>query len=1507
MKSSHGRNTIRGKRNAPKKRLVLRPPTKRTALLSGTSLAGGALAALVAMAAFPNSALADCVLIDGPVAEINCSADDNDGFFGEFDKNVDINVFGNATVSNAAGDAMDVRSYGDGSNPRTIDIDHAEGADVSGLYDGYDLTIDAEGGGILDNTGTLNAVIEGSFSGQDGQGLDLDIHAVNGVVDLTLGENSEALSYGSHAIRLDLSNTETTDITVEANGDIITGGGDGFGGDGILIFGSTNEGDGGNAESHIEVVVNGSTNVDGVGVNVYAVNGPAGDENTIDLTNNGPSITGSHGLQGTSSGNINIILTNNGSLDAGVTNDVDPDADGLRAIQDSSGTGNITIANNGSIDAADDGIRARISNVDSNGTIDITNTGIIGTSDLSPVGSHGINVDNRGDGKTTVNLIHLLDDEDAVIGMSAIRSIGNGVDVVHRTSEGDIEINSWAGTSIIAGGDGIRAVQWWNSVGSIDVDNHGDITSEGDGVHVRIDNDDSEGTIYVYNEGTIISGGDGIFGENDGTGTTTIINNSLASIHSDEHGINLTNNGGLLTIINGDGLGDNPDGLIDADMTGIRARNFNGGNIVVYNGFLTSENPDSSNSQIYARGDYGIDARSRADDGDEGDGFVDVFNMGLVQLESDGIAGVRARTSGDTDGYAAFWNGIMWDGEDVRVAVNARVNAYEFGIDTEGDVIFNTWDADGVHLIKNYGAGSYDGMHPFDGDPLAFGVFGVNMGVWDFTGADHYLTPGFMSDGTPLMDGDIPSATTGGIYAPAGTAILIDHEGENSSGFMNFGTVIGQGNRWDPVIDVNTEYYGEVEGDSNLIFIYNAFGGLIGSANTPSGWSMSLEDQLTAGFGYFEDGSPLDPILMQNSEEEVLGRFVNVDWDHILGNIGDDPGQLGSFADAANDRLLQTNWGNGTWPGMDGGAPLILFNDGLLIGQLRLNSEETEGGDYGLLGDGNFFWNSGAWFVTGTNRFFGGDEDILLNTGLVQTGFAADVAEETRFHGLNGLANYGVLSMIDTPTGSTDGIFDTLTTTGDYYGGGLGVYFDGRGFLGVDTFLGTEDGVDGVGSDRFIVEGKAYGSTGIIVHKLNEEAGGINTDGILVARVESGVGDGGACGDFALCADGNTFYISEFSQNYQEIGGYGTIRDGFFAWYLEERPVDGDEIDPEYYLIGDFGPEGSHQPVLVSAAQNIWYETGGVVEDHVYGNVYPNSGAGGAGADLDYGYVPMPTPQAKGHSSALWGRANGNWMNRDTDVIQDVNGTEVTIDTSLNQNTYGLLAGLEFQPNGGDNGVRLGVFGGWVGSHVDFTSYDASAKYNGGTIGGYAALTNGGFYVDAEVKGDFMTVDYTTPFVDVSGNARNLGVLANAGYRMENAGGFIEPIASLAFVHTSLDTDEDAGDVEISYDNGSSIRAGIGGRVGTTFASSDGYTTELSVLGKLWNEFGGPNTVTITDLNTLDSATFSDDISGVFGEVTGMATVYSADRRTSGFIQGGARFGDSWTTITAKGGVRQNF
>jgi outer membrane autotransporter protein len=167
-------------------------------------------------------------------------------------------------------------------------------------------------------------------------------------------------------------------------------------------------------------------------------------------------------------------------------------------------------------------------------------------------------------------------------------------------------------------------------------------------------------------------------------------------------------------------------------------------------------------------------------------------------------------------------------------------------------------------------------------------------------------------------------------------------------------------------------------------------------------------------------------------------------------------------------------------------------------------------------------------------------------------------------------------------------------------------------------------------------------------------------------------------------------------------------------------------------------------------------------------------------------------------------------------------------------------------------------------------------------------------------------VNYTSPSVSLDTNATTVAVFANTGYRMQNGASFIEPLASFTYANTTIG-DASNGTDSITYNNGQSIRAGVGARVGTTMGTAGGTQTTLDLTGRVWDEFGGANSVVLSDGNPVDDVTLSDSISGVFGEVVGRATIYNADRSASGFVSVGGKFGNDLSSVEAKVGARKAF
>jgi len=207
-------------------------------------------------------------------------------------------------------------------------------------------------------------------------------------------------------------------------------------------------------------------------------------------------------------------------------------------------------------------------------------------------------------------------------------------------------------------------------------------------------------------------------------------------------------------------------------------------------------------------------------------------------------------------------------------------------------------------------------------------------------------------------------------------------------------------------------------------------------------------------------------------------------------------------------------------------------------------------------------------------------------------------------------------------------------------------------------------------------------------------------------------------------------------------------------------------------------------------------------------------------------------------------------------------------------------------------------------SNVDFSAVPTSAEYQGVMLGLYATyLTKEGFFLDGQFKANLMDVDMVIPtlgFVQSDINVENYGFSLDAGYRV---GGhlFVEPLATLMYVDTQIDDLAIAGST-VTFDGGSSFRGSLGLRMGGKTNEVDSQFIELSVISRVWDEFSNDNDVTITTGGS--SLTLSEKELEMFGEVGGSLNVIDLATGWSGFLNGGLKFNDAYSSANVTGGIR---
>ena len=1081
----------------------------------------------------------------------------------------------------------------------------------------------------------------------------------------------------------------------------------------------------------------------------------------------------------------------------------------------------------------------------------------------------------------------------------------------------------------VMGGNGFVVV---GATGNVEVDNDAGLTAglTEDGVHIDGVNSSEEwfDAVAVYNRdsGIIVGNWDGIY-----------INNVQGSYTGDvlvdnaqywDNGIEDFVPGGFIAGVNGDGVAIyNVDGDVTILNGGTRGDGIN----------FETITEDGIDTRVYSASE---DSLLTQEDG--------VFGL----YYEDGIAPSR--------GIWGEWKGVTVDLAGGVEVYNTQSNWWSE--DFDGGLIVGEYGA-GVEISRAQDGrvyneegliwGGEDGIRIYDtyeayvanGNGTIMGYEGIGIDVLPMTYPLDWIAEDveiWNSDRWDPDNGGLIAGDEQGIRA-AGHSILIGNGYDGAILGYGFG---GQSEDYygQAVIELysSSEDYNYYAEDGAGVQVWNE--GLIASWTTEDSYTPHIdwEGRLDFASTGAEEDDGLDLNLEDiNSDISTYADFVwsggadgslyNDETDTALYEYGDAASGLAiSSLSADSEDYGYFPFGGGFAPG----ASAEVWNgyDGVIIGRIAIFGDTAfeDGNDYGYYGSA--VQNEGVWYVKDHGTWAedgpfsedfnpaamvvggpGGAE--INNSGLIQTAFDSEEFETATFivgnfmGGPEGLGYFGNgwtgPSVFDTDYDSEDyqqafglvslvdgGVGDAALIAAQFYGSEE--VEDGTSFMALDVDFGPGpmpyvDFPEQARADNFMIYGPVSGHTGVIVNNINPGSTDKVGDAIEIGwSMYDETEDGG-------------FYLAQNQPGYIEVDGVGAIQDGLYAWYLDTEWEEG----AEYFLVSAFGPQAVQMPSLITAAQGAWYETAGVVHDHVYGQHFPVAGGGGAGADLDVGIEPQQVASAP--ETAVWGKISGSWTQQDATVEQEVfPAPPITIDTSFVQNTFSLLAGADFQPMGAGGPIRVGVFGGYVASTIDFDSYGASGNISGGTVGAYAAYTDGGFYVDAQGKVDLLTLDYTAPIgPNTDAAVTSIGIEANTGYRADMGSMFIEPVATVAYVNTTID-DMSVGTASVDFSNGDSLRGGLGVTVGTTIDTGNDTTTELAFLAKVWNEFEAANTVTISD-GVGGTVEFSDSISGLFGEVRGTATVSSVDQSLSGFASAGARFNDQFVTIDGKLGVRKGF
>jgi len=271
---------------------------------------------------------------------------------------------------------------------------------------------------------------------------------------------------------------------------------------------------------------------------------------------------------------------------------------------------------------------------------------------------------------------------------------------------------------------------------------------------------------------------------------------------------------------------------------------------------------------------------------------------------------------------------------------------------------------------------------------------------------------------------------------------------------------------------------------------------------------------------------------------------------------------------------------------------------------------------------------------------------------------------------------------------------------------------------------------------------------------------------------------------------------------------------------------------------------------------------------------------------------------------SVWGKAYYGRIDRDSANAVAVLGAPVVYDTSYGQNYFGFQIGADYMTRDSNNGAWVfGLLGGYNKSTLEFSANNDEVDISVYNIAGYASYLNGAMFADLLVKDDFAKFDFKLPALTALDdiNANSIGGELTVGARFGGTNGrvlVIEPLATIAYVGTSIDTMDVAG-TNFDWENGTSFRGTLAVRLSGDFRGSESVLQPF-ILGGVGEEFKGDNKLTLTN---GDSVLIADKPTRTFGVASLGLNIFGAGG-LSGYIRGDGMFGSNYTSYAGRIGIR---
>ncbi|PNU02218.1 autotransporter [Novosphingobium guangzhouense] len=870
-------------------------------------------------------------------------------------------------------------------------------------------------------------------------------------------------------------------------------------------------------------------------------------------------------------------------------------------------------------------------------------------------------------------------------------------------------------------------------------------------------------------------------------------------------------------------------------------------------------------------------------------GNVDVASTGAISTAGDGAFGAYAFSLlGDA---SITVNDVTTTGDD---AVGVQAYGYNAQVTVNGDLSTSGTDggfyfgADGVQATGSFGtaAVTINGSVTTSGN-YATGVF-----------ASGYYGATVTNSGAIASSGDFANGVT--VQAIYGPGVVVNEGTIATSGESSAGIIV------DGYDDVGVQGSGSVTTSGN----YSAGIGvstIYGTATVAIGSVATTGEVATAinAYGSQEATVSVGTVATQgtNSLGVLAGSYGNVSV--TAGNVsttGDDSDAIRAAAFGAGS-TISINAGTLSTTGANSAAITALGFGGDVEVNLTGAVSAAQGTAVTIQSAGDVTVVIGAASsVTGGNN--GIDTDVegtstITNAGTLNpgSGYAIAVAGGPALIANSGTINGRVLLSAGDDRFTNTGLFrasagsdfgagyDVFTNTGTVLVDAPGTMPVSVSFTGLETFAnsGLVDMRNGVVGDQLTLPGAFTGSgaSRLGLDLVSSEAGVMTADRMNVGTVTGTT-------QIRLALNG-TFYVTPGLTLVQAGAASSptaftlspdTAEVGFVALDLVYRPT-----TFAYQLVGTPGAGAYRAAKALEGAQSLWYRSADAVTAHL-SSVRDGRLSNGANA------------------GGFWLQMSGGVDKRDEMRAVSQFGITRSYDLDYRQDYFGGQLGFDIGTMGEKGGVVFGLTGGYLSSSLRFkeaTRFD----YDGVNLGAYASLQAGGFFANALVKYDHYWIDahggstgYKASF---GGDA--IGAQAEAGARFGSTGFFAEPLASIAYVRTSLDDLDALGQV-LDYGRADGLRGKAGLRIGGTRPIGGGNMLTFYASGMAVKEFKG-----------RDGATF---VSGPYALALGNRRIGTYGQGSlglnvttpggiSGFIEGTLDASGEYSGVGGRAGIKIPF